>query len=185
MWPWSSYLVLLWQRQACAACANVTATTAGCGHTSAAGNWHTFSMVIIDGQRRAGAHFHRYADRALSATPLDPAVAQFLTLERYSTVIAGRRASMTGMSATDTPALAWRAVECEEEQEENQRSPDQRRLEGLFAIDPADFAPGVCLGVCCVASSPQHLRPTIGPYGTRQFICCPMHPQSLILISRI
>ena len=47
-------------------------------------------------------------------------------------------------SATSTPSLAWRddddagggaaAVDAP-------RSPDQRRLEGLFAIDPLDFAP--------------------------------------------
>eukprot|EP01047_Picozoa_sp_COSAG01_P071560 COSAG01_NODE_11144_length_1997_cov_6.611164_2_plen_83_part_00 len=75
---------------------------------------------------------------------------------------------MTGMSATDTPALAWRGAEGEEatataaaaaaakeEEEETQRSPGQRRLEGLFAIDPADFAPGAC-----VRARANALRPT-------------------------
>jgi hypothetical protein len=72
------------------------------------------------------------------------------------------------MSATDTPALAWRGAEGEEatataaaaaaakeEEEETQRSPGQRRLEGLFAIDPADFAPGAC-----VRARANALRPT-------------------------
>jgi hypothetical protein len=78
---------------------------------------------------------------------------------------------VTGMSATDTPALAWRGAEGEEatataaaaaaaaaakeEEEETQRSPGQRRLEGLFAIDPADFAPGAC-----VRARANALRPT-------------------------
>jgi hypothetical protein len=60
-------------------------------------------------------------------------------LQRLSSV---RRGSVSGgMSATTTPTLAWRDSDSSSGAVEEPRSPDQRRLEGLFAIDPNDFAP--------------------------------------------
>ena len=52
-------------------------------------------------------------------------------LQRTSTV-------HNDMSATATPGLAWRD---DESGSATTRSPDQRRLEGLYGIDPEDFAP--------------------------------------------
>ena len=53
-------------------------------------------------------------------------------LQRTSTV-------RNSMSADATPALAWRNDDISESV--TPRSPDQRRLEGLYGIDPEDFAP--------------------------------------------
>lgn len=85
-------------------------------------------------------------------------------LQRTSTI-------HTGLSATVTPSLAWRD---DKTTSAAARTPDQRKLEGLYGIDPEDFAPEFNFDFTHMSAADEsgHMRggqPYFRPCGWKRF----------------